>query len=141
MTADADVIAEVEEFIEREGVFAGVVFADVDLKALAALLELRESGFALDADGHDASGDGDVDGRGGGLELFGSEGVVGGSQLGDGVSGGVAVGVRGFVVFEAVGHPELGDLPELVATLLVKIFFELRLVHRIPLVWGAEFLV
>ena len=62
MAADADVVAEVEELVEGEGVFADVVLADVDLEALAALLKLRESGLALDADGHDASGDGDVDG-------------------------------------------------------------------------------
>ncbi len=98
MAADADVVAEVEELVEREGVFADVVLADVDLEALAALLELREAGFALDADGHDASGDGDVDGRGCGFELFGGEGVVGGAQLGDSVGGGVAVGVGRFGV-------------------------------------------
>ena len=46
MAADTDVVAEVEEFVECEGVFAGIVFADVDLEALAALLELREAGFA-----------------------------------------------------------------------------------------------
>ena len=57
MADDADVVAEVEELVEGEGVFADVVFADVDLHALAALLELGEAGLALDADGHDASGD------------------------------------------------------------------------------------
>ena len=85
MAADADVVAEVEKFVEGEGVFAGVVFADVDLEALAALLELRESGLALDPDGHDAAGDRDVDGGGGGFKLFGGEAVVGGAELGDGV--------------------------------------------------------
>ena len=63
VAADADVIAEVEELVEGEGVLADVVFADVDLEALAALLELREAGLALNADGHDASGDRDVDRR------------------------------------------------------------------------------
>ncbi len=37
----------------------------------------------------------DVDGGGGGFELFGGEAVVGGAELGDGVGGGVAVGVGG----------------------------------------------
>ena len=64
MAADADVVAEVEQLVEGEGGLADVVFADVDLEALAALLELREAGFALDADGHDAAGDGDFDGLG-----------------------------------------------------------------------------
>ena len=61
VAADADVVAEVEELVEGEDVFADVVFADVDLEALAVLLELREAGFALDADGHDAAGDGDLE--------------------------------------------------------------------------------
>ncbi len=59
VAADADVVAEVEELVEGEGVLADVVFADVDLEALAVLLELGEAGLALEADGHDASGDGD----------------------------------------------------------------------------------
>ena len=59
--ADADVVAEVEELVEVEEVFADVVLADVDLEALAVLLELREAGLALDADGHDAAGDGGLD--------------------------------------------------------------------------------
>ena len=62
VAADADVVAEVEELVEGEGGLADVVLADVDLEALAALLELGEAGFALDADGHEAAGDGDFDG-------------------------------------------------------------------------------
>ncbi len=65
-----------------------------------------------------------------GFELFGGEGVVGGAQLGDGVRGGVVVGVRGFGVGEAVRLTEDSDLLELVAALLVEIFFELGLVHE-----------
>ncbi len=130
MAADADVVAEVEELVEGEGVFADVVLADVDLEALAALLELREAGLALDADGHDAAGDRDLDGMGRGFELFGGEAVVGGAQLGDGVGGRVAVGVGRFGVAETFGLTEGGDLLELVAALLVEIFFELGLVHE-----------
>ncbi len=121
MAADADVIAEVEEFVKREGFVAGVVFADVDLEAFATLLELRESCLALDTDSHDAAGDGDGDGRGGGFELLGGEVVVGGAELGDGVGEGVAVGVGGVA--------EGGDLLELVAALLIEVFLELGLVH------------
>ncbi len=130
MAADADVVAQVEELVQRERVFADVVLADVDLEALATLLELRESGFPLNTDRHDAAGDADVDGCWGGFELFGGEGVVGGAELGDGVGGGVAVGIRSFGVGEAVRLTEGGDLLELVAALLVEIFFELRLVHE-----------
>jgi hypothetical protein len=124
------VVAEVEELVKGEGVFADVVLADVDLEALATLLELRESGFALDANGHDSAGDRNLDGCGGGFELFGGKGVVGSAQLGNGVGGGVAVGVGGFGVGEAVELTEGGDLLELVAALLVEIFFELGLVHE-----------
>jgi hypothetical protein len=130
MAADADVVAEIEKLVEGEGVFADVVLSDVDLEALAALLELRESGLALDADGHDAACDRDLDGMSRGFELFGGEGVVGSPQLGDGVGGGVVVGIRGFGVREAVLFAESSDLLELVAALLVEIFFELGLVHE-----------
>jgi len=123
VAADADVIAEVEELVEGEGVFADVVLADVDLEALATLLKLGEAGFALDADGHDASGDGDVDGVG--FELLCGEGVVGAAQLRDGVAEGVAVGIRRLGVAEAGELAEGGDLLELVAALLVEVFFEL----------------
>jgi hypothetical protein len=126
--ANADVVAEVEEFVEGEGVFSDIVFADVDLETLAALLELREAGFALDANGHDAAGDADLDVVG--VELLGAEGVVGGAKLGDGVAGSVVIGVSCFGMAEAVKLAEGGDLLKLVAALLVKILFKLRLVHR-----------
>jgi hypothetical protein len=41
------VVAEVEELVEVEEVFAYVVFADVDLEACAVLEERGEAGFAL----------------------------------------------------------------------------------------------
>ena len=59
IAGDADVVAEVEEFVEREGLFADGVLADIDLQPLAALLEGGKAGFALGANGHDASGDSD----------------------------------------------------------------------------------
>ena len=61
IAGDSDVVAEVEQFIEFEGLVADCVFANVDLQAHAVLLELRESRLALGADRHDASGDYDVD--------------------------------------------------------------------------------
>ena len=42
VAADADVVAEVEELVEGEGLLADVVFADVDLEALAVLLDLAK---------------------------------------------------------------------------------------------------
>jgi len=43
------------QLVEGEEVFADVVLADVDLEALATLLELREACLALDSVWHDAS--------------------------------------------------------------------------------------
>ncbi len=123
--ADADVVAEVEELVEGEEVLADVVLADVDLEALAALLELREAGLALDADGHDAAGEGELDLFAGGevgLELLGGDGVELGADLGEGEGGGVAVGVGGLA--------EGLDAGELVAALLVELDFELGLKHE-----------
>src|SRR5260370_35753055 len=94
MAADVDVVAEVEQIVEGEGVFADIVLANVDLEALAALLELREARLALNADGHDAAGDGDSDGGRGGLELSGFGGVVGTPDFGDAVVPGALGGAR-----------------------------------------------
>jgi hypothetical protein len=127
MAADTDVVAEIEKLVEGKCVFADVVLANVDLEALAALLELREPGLSLDANGHDAAGDADADGVG--VKLFSSEAVVGGAKLGNGMAGGVAVGVGRLRVAEAVELAEGGYLLELVTALLVKILLELGLVH------------
>ena len=127
--ADADVVAEVEELVEVEEVFADVVFADVDLEALAVLLELREAGFALDADGHDAAGDGGFDVHA--LELFGGEvlaewrGARGRSAVKRKELGYLASVVRERRVG---GAGEGGDLVELLAAKLVEVFFELAVV-------------
>ena len=128
IAANADVVAEVEELIEVEEGFADVVLADVDLEALAVLLDLREAGFALDADGHDAAGDGGFDVHVG--EVLGGERVADGAELGEGAGEGEGVGVFGFGVGDrgVGGADDGGDLRELVAAKLVEIFFELALV-------------
>ena len=126
---DADVVAEVEELVQGEGVFADVVLADVDLHALAALLELGEARLALDADGHDAPGDADGDGRSVGFELLGRGVVEGGAELGDGVSGGVGVGVGGLGLAQPGLLPEGGNLLQLVAAEGVEILLKLGLEH------------
>ena len=60
IAGDADVVAEIEQLVELEGLLAHGVEAHVDLQALAALLQLRKAGLALGADRHQASGDGDL---------------------------------------------------------------------------------
>ena len=124
MAGDADVVAEVEEFVEGEGGFADVVLADVELEALAALLELREAGFALDADGHDAAGDGGLGGDS--FKIFGGAGLVCGAEIRDGVGEGETVGEAGFGLEQrgVRGAGQRGDLRELVAAELVEVFFE-----------------
>ena len=115
VAVDADVVAEVEEFVERKGEFADGVFADVDLEALTALLELGEAGLALGADGHDAAGDGDVDGLRFGeseVELLGWGVVVGGADLGDCGGEREVIGVSGFFPRKAELDADVSDLFE-----------------------------
>jgi hypothetical protein len=84
IAAGADVVAEVEEFIEREALLADGVEADVDLEALAVLLESGEAGLALCADGHDAPGNGH--GYAVGFESLGRCYAPLGAYMGDGAA-------------------------------------------------------
>ena len=56
-------IAEIEQLVEFESFFADGVFLYINLEFLAALLEVRESSFAHEANRHDASRDADIDTR------------------------------------------------------------------------------
>ncbi len=91
VAGDADVVAEVEKLVELEGGVADGVFADVDLEAHAFLLERGETGLALLANRHDASGNGN--GNALGFELLARRGIVGGANLREGVGGGEGIGV------------------------------------------------
>ena len=73
VAADADVIADVEKPVEIEALVSHGIFFHVNLQALSALLQVGEAGFPQQADGHDASGDANVDSRP--LQLLG--GLVG----------------------------------------------------------------
>src|SRR5579863_10299903 len=53
---NTDMIAKVKQFVERKGAFADSIEADIDLKALALLLQRGKSRLALRANGHDAPG-------------------------------------------------------------------------------------
>src|ERR1700761_3591517 len=55
ISANADVVAHVEELVKRVAAFADGVLPDIDLEACAVLLKRSEAGFALRADGHDSS--------------------------------------------------------------------------------------
>ena len=127
MTANADMVAEVEELVEGEGVFADVVFANVDLEALAAPLDLREAGFALDANGHDAAGDRNLGAAP--FELFARLRIKLRAQLGDGDGPGVAVGVGGLGLAQAVLCAQRGDALQLFEALIVQPLLKLTLVH------------
>src|SRR4029434_4907861 len=55
ISAGADVVAKVQEFVEFESLVADGVFLDVDLHPLSALLQMREGCLAHQAHGHDAT--------------------------------------------------------------------------------------
>ena len=63
----SDVVAQVEQLVQRERVFANIVLAHVDLDALAALLQLCEASLALHPDCHHAPRDARLDVLGGKL--------------------------------------------------------------------------
>ena len=50
-------IAEIEQFVEIESLVSDRVFLYVNLQPLSRLLQVRESGFAVRANGHDPAGD------------------------------------------------------------------------------------
>ena len=88
---DADVVADVEELVELPKLVADGIFLDVDLEPFAGLLEMGEAGLAHEADGNQASGDGDGDALG--LQLFARAGGVRGQNLGHLVGGVEVVGI------------------------------------------------
>src|SRR5207302_4813735 len=56
ITTHADVVAQVEQLIERKPLFADEVELHIDLELLSALLQVREAGLALQAQRDNASG-------------------------------------------------------------------------------------
>ena len=89
----SDVIAEVEEFVQLEGLITHGVLAYVNLQTRAVLLELRESCLALGTDGHDPASYGDADALH--FELFGCCAVVCFPKLGNEVRRRIGVGISG----------------------------------------------
>src|ERR1039457_6634966 len=61
ITLHADVVAEVKQLVKLKRFFANVVEADVNLQPPPTLLQVGETRFSLHTDGHQASGDADVD--------------------------------------------------------------------------------
>jgi hypothetical protein len=55
---DADVVADVEELVELPELVSDGILLDVDLEFFARLLKMREAGFAHQAYGDKASGNG-----------------------------------------------------------------------------------
>ena len=84
ISADPNVVSEVEQPVKFESFFADRIFLHVDLQLLSALLQMREPGFAHQADGHDASGNAYVDSRI--LQFLGGFSRVLRQNCGDGVS-------------------------------------------------------
>src|ERR1700722_6147364 len=63
ISADPDVIAQVEQLVQFETLLTPRVSLHINLQLLSVLLQVRESGLAHQADRHDASGDTYVDAR------------------------------------------------------------------------------
>ena len=78
----ADDVADIQHLEELEIALAHGVFLDVDLQALAVLLQVREAGLAHVADGHDAAGDAHAHLR---RQFFGGLGAILRQDLGNGV--------------------------------------------------------
>ena len=79
VAAGADVIAEIEEFVEFETFIADGVLLDVNLQPLSCLLQVREPGLAHEAHGHESTGNADL--RLGGLQFLGGLAGVPGEDL------------------------------------------------------------
>ncbi len=71
---DADVVAQIEQLVKFKGGFAHGVLPDIDLQALAVVLQHRKAGPTLAAVGHDAAGNGKL--RLVGFERFGRYVVI-----------------------------------------------------------------
>ncbi len=70
ISADPDVVAEVEQFVQFESFFPHRIFLDVNLQSLAALLEVGKSSLPHQPDRHEPAGNAYVDPRI--LQLLGS---------------------------------------------------------------------
>ncbi len=60
VSADSDVVAEIEQLVKIESFFADGIFLHINLKPVAALLKVGKSGLTHEANGHEASGDAHV---------------------------------------------------------------------------------
>ena len=111
---DADDVADIEQLVERKILFADRVLAHIDLQLLAVLHQMRETGLAHAADGHDAAGDAHLDAR---LQLCSAVFVaVFGQDLRDGVREIEPLAVR--------LKPERFNFGDATDALLVQIVFE-----------------
>ena len=93
VAADADVVADVEQFVQVESPVANRVFLHIDLQLLPALLQVSEPGLAHQANRHDPSGHTHIDARS--FELLGRLRRVVGQNLRDCVRELVLAGVGG----------------------------------------------
>ena len=125
---DADVVAQVEQLVECEGLFADRVKPHIDLQPRALLLQRGKAGLALGANSHDAPGHGH--GHTIGLKLF-ARGLV---PLGPHLSkrdrrlvlpGREAIGIHSL--------PQLFDFYELRLAQLKKVLLKFRFeLHAYP---------
>ena len=114
-------VAQVEQLVERESLLANGVEPHVNLEPRALLLQRRESGLALLADGHDAPGHDDIFALG--LKLLARRLVPLGAHLGQRdrrlvLRGREAVGIRRLA--------QLRNFLQLFAPLIKELALEFR---------------
>jgi hypothetical protein len=63
VSADSNVVAQIEQFVQLESLFSDCILLDVDLQPLPILLQVREPSLPHQPDGHDAPRDAHVDPR------------------------------------------------------------------------------
>src|ERR1017187_8146223 len=129
ISADADVVAQIEQLVQLESLVAHGVFLNINLQSLPALLQVGKAGLAHQANGHDASRHADIDAR-----LFQLLGGLGGVLRED-----LLQRVSEFV-FAAVGSlAERLNLLQLLAPQVVNVIVECQWCPFISQRWKGDY--
>ncbi len=128
IATDPDVVAEIEQLVERKSLLADGVEPDVNLQPFAALLQRGEPCLALRANGHNAAGD--SDGGAISLELLGSRCVPALANLRNGMGEGELIGVGGL--------PQLLNLLKLRFAQLKQGALKLRVEHVVSFAGSVQ---
>src|SRR5882762_6543670 len=114
VSADADVVAQVEQLVDFEAFLPDRVLLDVSLEALSVLLQLSKPGLAHQPNRQNPPGDADVDARG--FQFFGGLGGIFRENLRDRTREVVTPGIRLL--------PQGLELLELLTPELINVFVQ-----------------